>query len=96
MVQLQKDSNRLRLLMWFLNTGADGLKGFFLSQGKKPRDEERRTPAGDNKKEALGFLSATKIGRFLMEMRQETTSKSPQTPKLEEAKVRGKSDRLKS
>lgn len=87
----------LRLLMWFLNTWADGLKKFFLSQGKKPRDEERRTPAGDNKKEALGFLSATKIGgRFLMEMWQETTSKSPQTPKLEEAKVRGKSDRLKS
>jgi len=41
--------------MWFLNTWADGLKKFFLSQGKKPRDEERRTPAGDNKKEALGF-----------------------------------------
>ena len=41
--------------------------------------------------------SATKIGgRFLIEMWQETTSKSPQTPKLEEAKVRGKSERLKS
>lgn len=41
--------------------------------------------------------SATMIGgRFLMEMWQETTSKSPQTPKLEEAKVRGKIERLKS